>query len=58
MHDDPTEWLRSELLRRVEVHPVRSWSPPLLAAMIAVFDLAAPELPLQPPKRPTLTLVR
>ncbi|BAX94250.1 hypothetical protein [Mycobacterium shigaense] len=30
--------LRSELLRRVEAHPVRSWSPTLLSAMIAVGD--------------------
>jgi hypothetical protein len=31
--------LRAELLRRVEAHPVRTWSPHLLTAMIAIFDL-------------------
>ncbi len=40
--------LRAELLRRVEAHPVRSWSPALLCAMIAVFDLVWTERPLDP----------
>ncbi|CAM3108411.1 hypothetical protein BST27_18600 [Mycobacterium intermedium] len=32
--------LRNQLLSRVEAHPVRTWSPNLLAAMIALFDAA------------------
>jgi hypothetical protein len=36
---DVVDTLRSELLRRVERHPVHSWSPQLLTAMIAVIDL-------------------
>jgi hypothetical protein len=42
--------LRSELLRRCAAHPVRSWSPAMLSAMIAVFDLwgSQPPTPRQP----------
>ena len=38
---EPTsiEYLRAELLDRVDAHPFDDWSPALLRAMIAVFDL-------------------
>jgi hypothetical protein len=39
---EPTsiEYLRAELLDRVDAHPFDDWSPALLRAMIAAFDLA------------------
>ena len=43
MTDDqqPTdiEYLRCELLERVDAQPFDDWSPALLRALIAVFDL-------------------
>ncbi len=33
------EYLRCELLDRLDVHPFDDWSPALLRALIAVFDL-------------------
>lgn len=33
------EYLRCELLDRVDAHPFDHWSPALLRALIAVFDL-------------------
>lgn len=33
------EHLRAELFERVDVHPFEDWSPALLRALIAVFDL-------------------
>jgi hypothetical protein len=33
------EYLRCELLDRVDAHPFDDWSPALLRALIAVFDL-------------------
>jgi hypothetical protein len=33
------EHLRAELFDRVDVHPFEDWSPALLRALIAVFDL-------------------
>jgi len=43
MTDDqqPTdiEYLRCELLERVDARPFDDWSPALLRALIAVFDL-------------------
>jgi hypothetical protein len=40
-HQQPTtiELLRCELLDRVEAAPFDDWSPALLRALIAVFDL-------------------
>ena len=40
-HQQPTniEFLRCELLDRVEAAPFDDWSPALLRALIAVFDL-------------------
>ena len=34
------EYLRCELLDRVDAHPFDDWSPALLRALIAVFDLS------------------
>ncbi|CQD13812.1 hypothetical protein [Mycobacterium sp. Aquia_213] len=33
------EYLRREVLARIDAHPLDDWSPALLRAMIAVFDL-------------------
>ncbi|HZC51768.1 MAG TPA: hypothetical protein VE441_04630 [Mycobacterium sp.] len=33
------EYLRCEVLDRIDAHPFEDWSPALLRAMIAVFDL-------------------
>ena len=33
------EYLRHEVLARIDAHPLDEWSPALLRAMIAVFDL-------------------
>lgn len=33
------EYLRGELLDRVDAQPLEDWSPALLRALIAVFDL-------------------
>jgi hypothetical protein len=33
------EYLRGELLDRVDAQPFETWSPALLRALIAVFDL-------------------
>jgi len=33
------EYLRCELLDRFDAHPFDDWSPALLRALIAVFDL-------------------
>jgi hypothetical protein len=33
------EHLRAELFDRVDAHPFEDWSPALLRALIAVFDL-------------------
>jgi hypothetical protein len=33
------EHLRAELFDRVDAHPLEDWSPALLRALIAVFDL-------------------
>lgn len=33
------EYLRCELLDRVDAQPFENWSPALLRALIAVFDL-------------------
>lgn len=33
------EYLRREVLARIEAHPLDDWSPAMLRAMIAVFDL-------------------
>jgi hypothetical protein len=33
------EYLRGEVLARIDAHPLDDWSPALLRAMIAVFDL-------------------
>ncbi|WP_077081185.1 hypothetical protein [Mycobacterium numidiamassiliense] len=40
-HQQPTniEFLRAELLDRVEAAPFEDWSPALLRALTAVFDL-------------------
>jgi hypothetical protein len=40
-HQPPTniEYLRHEVLARIDAHPLEDWSPALLRAMIAVFDL-------------------
>ena len=40
-HQQPTgiEYLRGELLDRVDAQPLEDWSPALLRALIAVFDL-------------------
>jgi hypothetical protein len=40
-HQQPTniEFLRCELLDRVDAEPFDDWSPALLRALIAVFDL-------------------
>jgi hypothetical protein len=40
-HHQPTviEHLRCELLERIEAQPFDDWSPALLRALIAVFDL-------------------
>jgi hypothetical protein len=40
-HQPPTniEYLRYEVLARIDAHPLDDWSPALLRAMIAVFDL-------------------
>ncbi len=40
-HQQPTniEFLRCELLDRVEAEPFEDWSPGLLRALISVFDL-------------------
>ncbi|MDT5350793.1 MAG: hypothetical protein QOH91_4080 [Mycobacterium sp.] len=41
------EYLRCELLDRVDAQPFEDWSPALLRALIAVFDLdgATPTAP-------------
>lgn len=36
------EHLRREFIRRVDAHPVHTWPPAVLAALIALFDLAWP----------------
>ncbi|WP_175879842.1 hypothetical protein [Mycobacterium sp. IS-2888] len=33
------EYLRREVLDRIDAHPFEDWSPALLRALIAVFDL-------------------
>ncbi|MEE6138450.1 hypothetical protein SKC41_19230 [Mycobacterium sp. 050128] len=33
------EYLRREVLARIDAHPLDDWSPALLRAVIAVFDL-------------------
>ena len=33
------EYLRREVLARIDAHPLDDWSPAMLRAMIAVFDL-------------------
>lgn len=40
-HQPPTaiEYLRGELLDRMDAQPFDDWSPALLRALIAVFDL-------------------
>ncbi|ORV89848.1 hypothetical protein AWC11_13295 [Mycobacterium interjectum] len=40
-HQPPTgiEYLRSEVLDRMDAQPFDDWSPALLRALIAVFDL-------------------
>lgn len=40
-HQQPTgvEYLRGELLDRMDAQPFDDWSPALLRALIAVFDL-------------------
>jgi hypothetical protein len=40
-HQQPAgiEYLRGELLDRVDAQPLEDWSPALLRALIAVFDL-------------------
>ena len=40
-HQQPTgiEYLRGRLLDRVDAQPFEDWSPALLRALIAVFDL-------------------
>jgi hypothetical protein len=40
-HQQPTaiEHLRCEVLERIEAQPFDDWSPALLRALIAVFDL-------------------
>lgn len=40
-HQQPTgiEYLRGELLDRIDAQPFEDWSPALLRALIAVFDL-------------------
>lgn len=50
--------LRGELLRRVEAHPVRTWSPRLLTAMIAILDLVWTESPPEPGHRVRFRIVR
>jgi hypothetical protein len=47
-HEPPTniEYLRREVLDRIDAHPLDDWSPALLRAVIALFDLTgvAPEV--------------
>lgn len=40
-HQQPAgiEYLRGELLDRIDAQPFEDWSPALLRALIAVFDL-------------------
>jgi hypothetical protein len=40
-HQLPTniEYLRREVLARIDAHPLDDWSPAMLRAVIAVFDL-------------------
>ncbi|GBG38757.1 hypothetical protein [Mycobacterium montefiorense] len=40
-HEPPTniDYLRHEVLARIDAHPLEDWSPAMLRAMIAVFDL-------------------
>ena len=40
-HQQPTgiEYLRAEVIDRIDAQPFEDWSPALLRALIAVFDL-------------------
>ncbi|GLE53902.1 hypothetical protein [Mycobacterium montefiorense] len=40
-HEPPTniDYLRHQVLARIDAHPLEDWSPAMLRAMIAVFDL-------------------
>ncbi|BBX43848.1 hypothetical protein [Mycobacterium simiae] len=40
-HELPTniEYLRREVLARIDAHPLDDWSPAMLRAVIALFDL-------------------
>lgn len=49
--------LRQELLRRVEAHPIKNWSPNLLRVFISTLDLAEPQTTVSA-GRPGLRLVR
>lgn len=49
--------LQHELLRRVELHPVRTWSPDLLVVFIAAMDLKFGDLALGS-NSPALRMVR
>jgi hypothetical protein len=48
------EYLRGELLDRVDAQPFEDWSPALLRALIAVFDLNGATPPAQHGFRPHL----
>lgn len=59
---DETDHLRMEVARRFDAYPADDWSPRLLAALIAVFDLefhgeAAASGPQGGPGGPCLRLV-
>lgn len=53
---DELEGLRAELQRRMTCRPATSWSPRLLSALIAVFDLEFGPLP-NSSERPKLRIV-
>jgi hypothetical protein len=38
-HPTEIEYLRAEVLDRIDAQPFEQWSPALLRALIAVFDL-------------------
>ncbi|WP_142305273.1 hypothetical protein [Mycobacterium intracellulare] len=59
-HDDERDidHLRIEMARRFDAYPTDSWSPNLLAALIAVFDLEFGVPDSDSPKGPGLRVVR
>lgn len=59
MNNQELDQLRSELLRRLDERPFKTWSPSLIRAVIAVLDLTSvTPPPVQPPVSvPQLRLV-